>query len=84
MLRRRARLVLPNCLHHVIQRGHNRQAEKYAPWLRETIPESEIKLRREATQRRQLTAKERFVREIAVKINHRLELREPGRAAEKS
>ena len=56
-----------------------KRAEKYAAWLRETIPESEIKLIREATQRGQLTANGKFVREISEKIGRRLELRGPGR-----
>jgi len=55
------------------------RAERYANWLRETVPESELKLIREATQRGQLTADGKFVREISEKIGRRLELRGPGR-----
>ena len=60
-------------------RSAAKRAEKYAVWLRETIPESELKLIREATQRGQFTANGKFVREISEKIGHRLELRGPGR-----
>ena len=56
------------------ERGH-----KYKAWLQETIPESEWKLIREATQRGQLTANINFVREISTRIGRRLELRGPGR-----
>ena len=56
-----------------------KRAEKYATWLQETIPDSEIKLIREAAQRGQLTANGKFAREISEKIGRRLELRGPGR-----
>ena len=62
-----------------LERSAAKRAEKYAVWLRETIPESELKLIRETTQRGQLTANGKFVREISEKIGHRLELRGPGR-----
>lgn len=55
------------------------RAKKYGNWLRATILESEIKIIREATQRGQLTANGKFVREISEKIGRRLELRGPGR-----
>jgi len=44
-------------LHLSLGKSIAERAEKYAAWLRKTIPESEIKLIREATQRGQLTAK---------------------------
>lgn len=56
-----------------------KRAEKYAAWLRETIPEAELKLIREATQRGQLTANGKFARELSEKIGRSLELRGPGR-----
>ncbi|MBA3015591.1 MAG: transposase [Desulfobulbaceae bacterium] len=55
------------------------RAIRYATWLRETIPDTEWKLIREATQRGQLTANRKFIREISVKVGRRLELRGPGR-----
>lgn len=55
------------------------RAEYYAAWLRASIPDSELKLIRDATQQGRLTAGEKFVREIADKIGHRLDLRKPGR-----
>lgn len=55
------------------------RAKKYKVWLRETIPESEWKLIREATQRGQLTANMQFAREISKMVGRRLELRGPGR-----
>jgi len=56
-----------------------KRAEEYAAWLRETIPEAESKLIREATQRGQLTANGKFARELSEKIGRRLEPRGPGR-----
>jgi putative transposase len=55
------------------------RAGKYAAWLKETIPETEWKLMREAAQRSQLTADGKFVMEISEKIGRRLEIRGPGR-----
>ncbi len=55
------------------------RAEQYATWLRATVPESEWKLIREATQRGQLTANGKFAREISEKVGRCLELRGPGR-----
>jgi putative transposase len=55
------------------------RAEKYGRWLRETTPEEEWKLIREATQRGQLTGGKKFVREISKKLGRRIELRGPGR-----
>jgi len=61
--------------------GHTAEerAEGYKTWLRETIPEQEWKLIREATQRGQLTADRKFEREISEKLGLRLEMRGPGR-----
>ena len=42
----------------------NLRAERYAKWLHETVPDSELKLIRDAAQRGQLTADGKFVREI--------------------
>ena len=55
------------------------RAENYAAWLRESTPDSELKLIRDATQQGRLTAGEKFVREIADKIGRRLNLRKQGR-----
>lgn len=55
------------------------RAEKYAAWLRETVPESEWRLIREATQRGQLTAHKRFAEELSEKYGRRLVQRGPGR-----
>lgn len=55
------------------------RAKSYAAWLRETVPELELKLIREATQRGQLTATERFAKELSEKLSRRFELRGPGR-----
>ncbi len=59
------------------------RAEYYAQWLQGTIPEYEIKLIREATQRGKLTANSRFIHEISQKLGRRLELRGPGRPKKK-
>ena len=59
------------------------RAEKYCKWLKETIPESESKLIREAVQRGQLTANRKFSREISEKLGRRVELRGPGRPRNK-
>ncbi len=56
-----------------------KRAEAYKTWLRETIPENEWKLIREAAQRGQLTADRKFEREISEKLGRRLESRGPGR-----
>jgi len=56
----------------------NRAAE-YRTWLRETIPENELQLIREATQRGELTGNRMFEREISEKLGRRIELRGPGR-----
>lgn len=52
---------------------------KYIDWLDKAIPDSEIKLIREAAQRGQLTGGSKFVDEISKKIGHRVELRGQGR-----
>ena len=49
---KKARILVPNCPHHIVQRGHNRQAvfvededyDYYLENLREWIDELEIKL----------------------------------------
>jgi putative transposase len=61
----------------------SRRAEKYRQWLKETIPETEWKLIREAVQRGQLTADKRFEKEISKKLGRRVELRGPGRPRKK-
>jgi putative transposase len=58
------------------------RAEKYGKWLRETVPEGEWKLIREATQRGQLTANRKYELEISKKLGRRIELRGPGRPQE--
>lgn len=60
-------------------RSARERAEKYATWLRATVPDTEWRLIREATQRGQLTANGPFAREISEKLGRRLELRGPGR-----
>jgi putative transposase len=61
----------------------DRRAEKYRQWLKETIPETEWKLIREAVQRGQLTADKRFEKEISKKLGRRVALRGPGRPRKK-
>ncbi len=56
-----------------------KRALSYKKLLQGTIPEYEIKLIREATQRGQLTANSRFANEISDKLGRRIELRGPGR-----
>jgi len=55
------------------------RAERYARWLRETVPDGEWRLMREATQRGQLTASQKFEKEVSEKLGRRIELRGPGR-----
>lgn len=57
----------------------SQRAEKYAGWLRETPPEAEWRLIREATQRGQLTAHKRFAEELSARYGCRLVQRGPGR-----
>jgi putative transposase len=54
------------------------RAARYREWLRQTIPEGEWKLIREATQRGQLAGSRTFVDEISDKLDRRLETRGPG------
>ena len=58
----------------VVQRAKN-----YATWLWETVPEAELKLIREATQRGQMVADVTTAKELSEKFGRRLELRGPGR-----
>lgn len=60
-------------------RSKAKRAKQYAAWLREAVPESEWQRIRQATQRGQLTATERFAEELSEKLGRRLELRGPGR-----
>lgn len=60
------------------------RAARYLEWLRQTIPEGEWKLIREATQRGQLAGSGRFVDEISDKLDRRLETRGPGRPRKES
>ena len=60
-------------------RSKAKRAKQYAAWLREAVPESEWQRIRQATQRGQLTATERFAEELSEKFGRRLELRGPGR-----
>lgn len=64
-----------------LSRGRSKalRADRYAAWLRETIPEAEWRLIREATQRGQLTAHERFAEELSERYGRRLGRRGPGR-----
>lgn len=55
------------------------RAAGYKTWLRETIPENELQLIREATQRGGLTGNRMFERAISEKLGRRIELRGPGR-----
>ncbi len=59
------------------------RAEKYKNWLQGTVPEPEIKLIRDATQRGQLTAGSNFVREISQRIGRSVETCGPGRPKKK-
>ena len=53
--------------------------DRYRTWVKETIPEGEWELFRQAVQRGQLTGSARFAKEIAVKVGRRLEQRGRGR-----
>jgi putative transposase len=55
------------------------RTEEYSVWLKETVPESEWKLIREAVQRGQLTGNRKFEREVSKKLGQRIEFRGPGR-----
>ncbi|MBC8318713.1 MAG: transposase [Desulfobulbaceae bacterium] len=59
------------------------RAEKYGAWLKETVPDSEWKLIREAVLRGQLTADKKFEKEMSIKLGRRMELRGPGRPRKK-
>jgi putative transposase len=56
-----------------------KRAKKYALWLQESIPESELKLIRDAIQQGRLTASDNFIRQMADTVGHCLEVRKPGR-----
>jgi len=55
----------------------------YAEYVLDTSPDYEIKLIREASQRGQLTGKNRFHEEIAMKTGIRFSSRGPGRPRKK-
>lgn len=57
--------------------------EKYNDWIKESIPEGEWALLRQAVQRGQLTGSNRFVEEVFKKIARRVEFRGQGRPREK-
>ncbi len=56
-----------------------KRAKKYALWLQEPIPESELELIRDATQQGRLTANDNFIRQMADTVGRCLEVRKPGR-----
>jgi len=56
-----------------------KRAEKYAEWVKGSIPEGELLLIRQSLQRGQLTGSTRFVDEVEEKINRRVEFRGQGR-----
>lgn len=56
-----------------------KREKKYKSWLLESIPEEELKLIRDATQRGQLTGGAKFTDQISEKLGRRIELRGPGR-----
>ena len=53
--------------------------EEYKKWLLESVPEKELTVIREASQRGQLTGSNKFVSEISSKIGRRVERRGRGR-----
>lgn len=55
------------------------RAARYKEWLRQSIPEGEWQLIREATQRGQLAGSGKFIDEISGKLGRRLSSRGPGR-----
>ena len=55
------------------------RAEQYVCWLRESIPEEELRLIRGSVQRGQPTGNKKFAQDISKKIGRRVELRGPGR-----
>ena len=59
--------------------NQNKRAERYAEWVKGTIPEGEWELIRQSLQRGQLTGSSRFVEEIEHKIERRVEFRGQGR-----
>jgi len=59
--------------------NQKKRAERYAEWVKRTIPEGEWELIRQSLQRGQLTGSSRFVEEIEHKIEKRVEFRGQGR-----
>jgi len=61
--------------------GRNKSARQaaYAHYVRDTIPEDEIKLIRDALQRGQLTGGKRFRQEISRRLGIRFSDKGPGR-----
>jgi putative transposase len=53
--------------------------ERYADWVKGTIPQGQLELIRQSLQRGQLTGSERFVDEIEEKIKRRVAFRGQGR-----
>jgi putative transposase len=56
-----------------------KRADKYAEWIKGSIPEDELLLIRQSLQRGQLTGSARFVDEVEAKIKRRVEFRGQGR-----
>lgn len=56
-----------------------KRADKYAEWIKDSIPEGELLLIRQSLQRGQLTGSARFVDEVEEKIKRRVEFRGQGR-----
>jgi putative transposase len=56
-----------------------KRADKYAEWIKGSIPEGELLLIRQSLQRGQLTGSARFVDEVEEKIKRRVEFRGQGR-----
>jgi len=55
-----------------------KRADKYAEWIKDSIPEGELLLIRQSLQRGQLTGSARFVDEVEEKIKRRVEFRGQG------
>ena len=58
---------------------HEKRAEKYAEWVMSSVPAYEVEHIRQSLQRGQLTGSSRFVDEIEIKTERRVEFRGQGR-----
>lgn len=72
------RAVLPDYLHHIIQRGDNWRL-RASRFLGTAIPEGERHLVRDAVQRGQPSSTDRFVAQVETILGKRIENRYRGR-----